>query len=65
MKGLNVLTMIEKKVTLSDNDLYDDYLEKMQLVEIFKELGYKVEFKYYNYRDVDYVKIKVNKIGEN
>lgn len=57
--------MIEKKVTLSDNDLYDDYLEKMQLVEIFKELGYKVEFKYYNYHDVDYVKIKVNKIGEN
>ena len=57
--------MIEKKVTLSDNELYDDYLEKMQLVEIFKELGYKVEFKYYNYRDVDYVKIKVNKIGEN
>lgn len=57
--------MIEKKVTLSDNDLYDDYLEKMQLVEILKELGYKVEFKYYNYRDVDYVKIKVNKIGEN
>lgn len=57
--------MFEKKVTLSDNDLYDDYLEKMQLVEILKELGYKVEFKYYNYRDVDYVKIKVNKIGEN
>lgn len=57
--------MIEKKVTLSNNDLYDDYLEKMQLVEILKELGYKVEFKYYNYRDVDYVKIKVNKIGEN
>lgn len=57
--------MIEKKVTLSENDLYDDYLEKMQLVEILKELGYKVEFKYYNYRDVDYVKIKVNKIGEN
>lgn len=57
--------MIEKKVTLSDNDLYDDYLEKKQLVEIFKELGYKVEFKYYNFRDVDYVKIKVNKIGEN
>lgn len=57
--------MIEKKVTLSENDLYDDYLEKMQLVEIFKELRYKVEFKYYNYRDVDYVKIKVNKIGEN
>lgn len=57
--------MIEKKVTLSDNDLYDDYIEKMQLVEILKELGYKVEFKYYNYRDVDYVKIKVNKIGEN
>lgn len=57
--------MIEKKVTLSENDLYDDYIEKMQLVEILKELGYKVEFKYYNYRDVDYVKIKVNKIGEN
>lgn len=57
--------MIEKKVTLSENDLYDDYLEKMQLVEIFKELGYKVEFKYYSYHDVDYVKIKVNKIGEN
>lgn len=57
--------MIEKKVTLSKNDLYDDYIEKMQLVEILKELGYKVEFKYYNYRDVDYVKIKVNKIGEN
>lgn len=56
--------MIEKKVTLSENDLYDDYIEKMQLVEILKELGYKVEFKYYNYRDVDYVKIKVNKIGE-
>lgn len=57
--------MIEKKVTLSENDLYDDYIEKMQLVEILKDLGYKVEFKYYNYRDVDYVKIKVNKIGEN
>lgn len=57
--------MIEKRITLSENDLYDDYLEKMQLVEILKELGYKVEFKYYNYRDVDYVKIKVNKIGEN
>ena len=57
--------MIEKKVTLSENDLFDDYIEKMQLVEILKELGYKVEFKYYNYRDVDYVKIKVNKISEN
>lgn len=57
--------MIEKRITLSENDLYDDYIEKMQLVEILKELGYKVEFKYYNYRDVDYVKIKVNKIGEN
>lgn len=57
--------MIEKRVTLSENDLYDDYLEKMQLVEILKELGYKVDFKYYNYHDVDYVKIKVNKIGEN
>ena len=57
--------MIEKRITLSANDLYDDYIEKMQLVEILKELGYKVEFKYYNYRDVDYVKIKVNKIGEN
>lgn len=57
--------MIEKRITLSENDLFDDYLEKMQLVEILKELGYKVEFKYYNYRDVDYVKIKVNKIGEN
>lgn len=57
--------MIEKRIALSENDLYDDYIEKMQLVEILKELGYKVEFKYYNYRDVDYVKIKVNKIGEN
>lgn len=57
--------MIEKRITLSENDLYDDYIEKMQLVEILKELGYKVEFKYYNYHDVDYVKIKVNKIGEN
>lgn len=57
--------MIEKRITLSENDLFDDYLEKMQLVEILKELGYKVEFKYYNYCDVDYVKIKVNKIGEN
>lgn len=57
--------MIEKKVTLSENDLYDDYIEKMQLVEILKELGYKVTFKYYNYHDVDYVKIRVNKIGEN
>lgn len=57
--------MIEKRISLSENDLYDDYIEKMQLVEILKELDYKVEFKYYNYRDVDYVKIKVNKIGEN
>ena len=57
--------MIEKRIALSENDLYDDYIEKMQLVEILKELGFKVTFKYYNYRDVDYVKIKVNKIGEN
>lgn len=57
--------MIEKRITLSENDLYDDYIEKMQLVEILKELGYKVTFKYYSYHDVDYVKIKVNKIGEN